>query len=384
LDARVLGTLRYYLTTSLLPREWTAFQYSPSLGFAILAVVAASLAALLILEVRDGRRAALFGAAWFLITIAPVLVLPGHRTEYYLTIPVAGLGWTLGLGFSGSRYSRLAAAAGTAAYLTGMIPATHAATAWYEKATRPVRSVVLGAQAALEAHPGKAVLLEGIDRNLYTSSIGQGAMFAFGLGDVYLAPGSMADTGARDGVADPATLTPEPEVAFHAVDGNQALVYTLAGDHLRNITPAYAATLSARFPGAASGAPARLDPGNALYGYMLGPGWLKPEDGAVWMTGTSVLRIKGPASSGWSLRLEGSIPGEQLKTGTRTIRASADGIFIGEAKVSDPESQFKRLLPMPDSLVGRSVLKLELQVTPVIRLGGVEYGAVFGTIAVGR
>ena len=44
------------------------------------------------------RWIALFFCAWFVVLLAPMLLLPGHLTPYYLTLPSVGLAWLAGLG----------------------------------------------------------------------------------------------------------------------------------------------------------------------------------------------------------------------------------------------------------------------------------------------
>ena len=383
-DARIFHTLVLYLKFSLLPQDWAAFGHQVWMGKAILIFGAVSLLALVAVELRAGRRAVLFGVAWYLATISPVLILPDHITDYYLTIPLAGLGMVAAVGFSGSPVRRAWAATAVTLYVCASAPVARAATKWHQQQSEQVRVLVLGVEAAHQAHPGKAILLEGLTPALYVNSIGQSALYPLEIDEVYLTPGSEKDMEVTGGVADTAKTVLEPETAIHAINAGQALVYRIAGDHLRNITAVYSLTAPAKFPGSETAAPARVDPGNRLYAWTLGSGWAKPEDGVVWMRGRAWIQIKSPAQPGWKLSLEGFLQDEQLKTAPRRLRVAADGIEIGTAKISDPETTFQRLFPLPDSLVGRKVLNLEIQIDPVTRKGGEDYGALFGKIALVR
>ncbi len=382
IDARIFTTLKFYLKTSLLPLDWAAFKNPVLLGKAIIALGAVSILALLVVELRKGRRAILFGAVWYFATLSPVLILPQHLTDYYVTTPVAGLAILAGMAISGTRTRQLWAAVAIGAYLYAMVPVARSATKWRVKQTLPIETLVLGVEAAHQAHPGKAILLDGLTPDQYVNSIGQGAFYPLGIDEVYLTPGSDKDIEVTDGVADTSRTVLEPETTIHAVTSGQALVYTAAGDHLRNITVLYSLAAPAKFPQAVGGAPTHLDPGNPLYSWLLGSGWAPAEDRAAWMRGDAHVQIKSPETAGWKLALEGFFQEDQLKTGPRTLRASANGVEIGSTKISDPEASFKRLFALPDSLVGKKVLDLEIQVTPVTRKGGMDYGALFGKIAV--
>ena len=383
-DARILHTLFLYLKFSLLPQDWAAFGHQVWLGKAILIFGALSLLALVAVELRAGKRAVLFGVVWYLATLSPVLILPDHITDYYLTIPLAGLGMVAAVGFSGSRIRQAWTAAAVTTYVCASAPVALAATRWHQQQSEQVRVLVLGVEAAHEAHPGKAILLEGLTPALYINSIGQSALYPLGIDEVYLTPGSEKEIEVTGGVADTAKTVLEPETAIHAIRAGQALVYRIAGDHLRNITSLYSLTAPAKFPGAETGAPSRVDPGNRLYAWTLGTGWAKPEDGVVWMRGRAFLQIKSPSQPGWKLSIEGFLQDEQLKTAPRHLRVAADGIEIGTAKISDPETTFQRLFPLPDTLAGRKVLNLEIQIDPVARKGGEDYGALFGKIGLVR
>ena len=92
LDSRIFKTLLLYGKWSLLPVDWQAFGHSVLLGKLILWTGIASLAWLFVSESRKRRTTVLFFLVWFLAALAPVLPLPDHHSDYYLTIPLIGLG----------------------------------------------------------------------------------------------------------------------------------------------------------------------------------------------------------------------------------------------------------------------------------------------------
>jgi hypothetical protein len=264
-----------------------------------------------------------------------------------------------------------------AGYFTVMIPVSRSATHWWLNKTEPVRALVLGVAAAHERHPGKAILLDGIPESVYNDSMAQGAFYPLRISDVYLTPGTHIS--AAPDTADPELTVLDPNAAFHAVANDMVVVYSLSGDHLRNVTEAFERSAPNRF---SDRLPSRVDAGNPLYSWLLGPTWLAPESGVRWMPGEATLRLRGPDARGNKIVLDGFYPEEQLKSAPRHLIVSVDGVRVGEAQINDPESNFHRLFPMPDSSVGKSAVEIEIRVEPAERKGGQDYGVVFGKIAV--
>jgi 4-amino-4-deoxy-L-arabinose transferase-like glycosyltransferase len=392
-DARILKTLALYGKWSLLPVDWVRFGHSPLLGKAVLWCGIAAILILFVSEARQRRTTALFFAAWYLAALAPVLPLPDHHTDYYLTTPLIGLALLAAWGFHTAwdrvaqgparQAWRAASIVAILAYLTGMVPVSRSATHWWRERTASVRGVVLGVVAAHESHPGKAILLDGVTPSLYTDSIGQGALYAANADFVYLTPGSEQNLQAAPDLVDLQKTVLDPAVALHALEAGQVVVYSVAGDHLRNITEGYERSAPVRFPFSnAKGdpLPARIDAGNPLYSWLLGPAWMPSESGVRWMPGQATLRMAGP-KAGDRLLLEGFFPVEQLKQAPRHLLVTADGMPLGNTEISDPESTFQRLFDIPSSVVGRDVVNIEIRVNPVTRRDGQDYGVVFGKIA---
>ena len=395
LDGRIFRTLALYGKWSLLPVDWTAFGHSARAGKGILWVGIAALTFLFATELRRRRNGVLFGAAWYLATLAPVLPLPDHHSDYYLTIPVAGLAMTAAWGLaaalrSGANRRVWAGLAGLAmvVHLAGMIPISRAATRWAYDKSQAVRGVVLGVQAAHQTHPGKPILLDGMSEQLYHDSAGQGAFYSLGFDAVYLTPGSEKNIQGGTGLADVNSLLIDPAVTFHALQNDEVVVYSMAGDHLRNITEAYGRSAYGRLIDPAVGAsriPGRVDAGNPLYAFLLGPSWLAMESGVRWMPGSATVRIRG-SREGSRLSIEGFCPEEQLREGGRHLIVSADGIRLGETQINVPETTFRRLFPLDpwraqSERAGypvRDEMQIEIRVEPVTRKGGQDYGVLFG------
>jgi hypothetical protein len=260
-----------------------------------------------------------------------------------------------------------------------MIPVSRAAAQWSLAKTEPVRAVVLGVKAAQERHPGKVILIDGIPPGVYKDSMAQGAFYPFHIADVYLTPGSEKRIETAPDLADPEITVLEPEAAYHAIANDQVVLYSLSGDHLRNVTEEYERSAPDRF---SDRLPIRVDAGNPLYSWLLGPTWLAPESGVRWMPGYATVRLRGPESPRDKIELDGFYPEEQLKAGPRHLIISVDGVPAGEAQINDPETNFRRLFVMPASSVGKPAVEIEIRASPIEIKDGHQYGAVFGKIAV--
>ena len=99
------------------------------------------------------------------------------------------------------------------------------------------------------------------------------------------------------------------------------------------------------------------------------------------MPGSATVRLRAP-QQGNKLLVEGFCPVEHLKRAARHLKVSVDGVLIGEMQLTDPESDFRRLFDIPAALAGRAdSVEVEIRVDPVSRIGGQDYGVVFGKIA---
>ena len=124
-----------------------------------IAVVSAGLLGFLAWKLRAGARIALFGLAWYLALLAPVLPLRDHQTEYYVFLPVIGLcwlgGWAAVSGWRAGIRGRAAAVTLAAIYALMMVPGLLATSAWNHDITMRVRNLVEGVAGVHERYPGE-------------------------------------------------------------------------------------------------------------------------------------------------------------------------------------------------------------------------------------
>ena len=389
-DSRIFHTVALYWKWSLLSQNWKNLGHSAWGGAAIVSIVSAVLAIFVIRQVMKSRYSVLFFVFWFPIALAPMLPLPGHYTDYYLTIPLIGLAMLGGYGLSealGTTWTcRTVGLILLVAYLSVMIPINRIASRWWLDRTRPIRGLVLGVAAAHETNPDKTIVLEGITSALYDDAIAPAAFYPLGLDRVYLTPGSedrihpATDAGRLpEVILDPGTLR-------NAITHEQVVIYSDVGDHLRNVTGLWERSNSGRFSPTdqqPSQAPRRVEVGNSLFAYLLGPEWYDMESaGFRWMPRRATLRLGGPRSVSDRLLLEGYCPDRQLKAGPLHLSVSVDGIPLPGTEIGSTETRFRRLFVVAPSLAGRESVEVAISVDRVLHEpGGRELGLVFGTIA---
>ena len=197
IDGRIIRTLGGYVEMVLGPERLAHFHVAwpvwiVTVGTALMgaAVIAAALAA---------GRAAVFGLGWFLLLLAPVLVLPDHVMDYLLTGPAMGLAIVLGAALA-SRW-RVAAIAIGAFYLAVSLPATWDVTSWHYARSHLARDLVLGVVKYDRAHPGMTLLLTGMDTDQFSAGFADLPFELYGMHNVFLAPGADRNIHDPGGIA---------------------------------------------------------------------------------------------------------------------------------------------------------------------------------------
>lgn len=170
---------------------------------------------------------------------------------------------------------------------------------------------------------------------------------------VYLTPGSEVRLHP--------TINPEllPRVSLARVIMKKALthhgvvVYSLNGDRLQDVTEARKRSAPDRFfPKRSSSEPRRVEAhrvevGNPLFTYLLGPEWFGIESGNRWMPKRATVWLSGPVHAGDTLVLEGQRPDPQLLPGTLHPIVQVDGVKLPASSIDDTEVEFRRLFKIP-------------------------------------
>ncbi len=375
-NSATLVTVLFYSRVGIVPASAIPLGLSPSLARLVLVVSVAFLFVAAVLAWRR-RRELFFGVAWFAVTLAPLLPLADHRMPYYLTIPSVGVAlFAAGAAAEFARSSSMRGILAASLILLWIVPMTSVTgreTHWWRLQSDQVRTLILGVQAARRTYPDKPIAIAGVSSELYDLSFGNSAFGALGIQDVYLTPDTVL-TGTDD---NPGRLVLEPDVFRYAVTHDQVVVYSFESDHLRNITEGYRRQESDRH---VDRLPSRVDIGNPLYFWLLGPEWLPAESGVRWMPAKATLRLGVPAGAK-RLVLEGRCPSTQLSAAPRTLMVLIDGKTVSNTRIYDSERIFRRLISIPaDMLAGKNSVEIGIQVDPVDRIDGQDYGLVFGTV----
>ena len=343
------------------------------------AVIAISLG-LLAFAVRRGRTAVFF-LAWFAITIAPVLPLRDHVTEYYSYVPAIGLGWLGGWAlveaWRGRAALRFAAVGLAAIYLLIMLPRTVAASDWNYRITLRVRDLVEGVARAHQLHPNQTILLDGVDTTLFWNGVLDHPFRLLGIDRLYLTPASERHIDAHPELGDVGEFVLAPDVTSKALDAGEVAVYDVRGPRLRNITSAYASQ-----PRDLS-LPRRVDAGSPLAAPLLGPEWYEPDGNHRWMPRRASLRMAGPASAGEKLYLRGYYPAGQLRNGPVTVTVTVAGAPLAPMPIPAGGS-FELAFPLPASVVGAPSMPVAIEVSRTFRVGADirDLGLAFGEFEV--
>jgi len=223
---QVLSTLWTYWTWALGPSRLAA------------GILTCALLGLLVWSARARQWVPLFGVAWFVIVMGPYLPLSEHKMDYYLTVPVAGLAL---VGASAIAYAwrakwpwKAVAVMCVALYLATSLPAAWRVANWHHDRGVRVEDLVLGVADIHQAQPGKIILLDGIDSDLFWSGIVDVPFRAMEIPHVYLAPGSETRIQAPAGLVVKYVLP--QALTLRALQDGRAVVYQVDGPALRNVS----------------------------------------------------------------------------------------------------------------------------------------------------
>ena len=377
-------TLGKYWTWSVGPTFlFTPYDLPKWLLPAGIAAVSAGLLGFLAWKLRSGARAALFCLAWYLAVLAPVLPLRDHQTEYYVFLPLIGLcwlgGWAAVSGWRAGTRGRTAVATLAAVYALMAVPTLFATSQWNHAITMRVRTLVEGVAGIHERNPAKAILLEGVDTDLFWNGVLDRPFRLFGLDHIYLAPGSEKRIASHPDLGNIGDYILPADVVSQALKREELVVYDVRGPRLRNITAVYAA-----LPRESGGLPLRVDAASPLTSYLLGAEWYGSDGDHRWMPRRAGLRIAAPSAPGEKLYLRGSCPDEQLRLGPLPVTVTVDGVTLPATVIKPGENAFELAFALPDSVVGKAEMRVTVEVGRVIRPASDprDLGLVFGVFEV--
>ncbi len=273
-------------------------------------------------------------AAWYFALLGPVLPLRDHVTEYYLTLPVMALAmlgsWAVLSAFRDrSRMGRLWRVLSVAAVSLFVLISTPAARQNAKNRYlhgRGAEKMILGAARARQLHPDATILLDGVDTDLFWDGVCDGGFRSAGVFDVYLTPGTDRKIGGPVELCEPSLYVLPFETTVRALNAGRAVVYSVHGERLRNITRSYAPSPSTSETGSFL-----LDAASRASDSLLGPTWYEAAAGGRWMPRAAVVTLPATIRKGQHLILEGDCPEPLVRAGPLRLSVRMEG---GAATVS--------------------------------------------------
>lgn len=325
----------------------------------------------------------LFLLIWFFAVLAPLLPLHNHVTDYYLTIPAIGMAilgaYGLALAWRGGWTRTAGAAAVLLIYVAPSVGVIKSAMpAYFDRADR-ARALVQSVAYAKRIHPGKLILLDNVDNDLFWSAVYDSPFRALGWRDVFMTPQSLTLIHS-DPHLDPAAFHAlAPSAIARELRNDEAVVYAVQNRQLRNVTREYAAMVEAQPdpPLAAS-----IDLGVPYYDDQVGQGWYALETGFRWSSGHSVVYLPGPASAGRKLHVYGIAPDVQLDKGPVHLTLTIDGRPQPVQTVNS--AIFDLYYDLPSDLIGQRKVEVAFTLDRTVHAGADtrNLGLVFGRFSI--
>ena len=186
---------------------------------------------------------AIFCLGWFLIVLGPLLPLHNHVIQYYPAIPAIGIAilaaHALSVAWKRSVTMAAVAAAISLLYVLPSVSVVHAGMGYYFDRAARVRSLFLSVADAKAAHPGKAILIENVDNDLFWSALYYRPFSLVGWNDVLLTPESrsLITEDPHFPPLDSYFLTQTATKAL--LEKGTGIVYSIEGETLRDVTSTY-------------------------------------------------------------------------------------------------------------------------------------------------
>ncbi len=321
------------------------------LGIALSVIVTVALIAF---AIRRGRTGA-FLLAWFVIVLLPVLPLREHFTEYYLTVPTLGLAilgaWALG---------RKSAYALALIYVVVSATDIHGVDQFFYAHARWMKRIVQGLEANRSVDAGKTVLFSGVTNDIFWSGFGDDPFRLIGLYHVvYLTPGSEKAIDPHPEWGGISRFVISLDDTVKALKSNQATVYNVNANGIRNVTGTYKVIAMAQY---LSEHRDFVDTGDPDYASRLGAGWYPIENHSRWMAKSATVQLSGPTRPGQMLLVTGYCPA----TVPIVLSLRADQYLLGSATLRNPSKPFSLQLPMPSELTGKYAIEIQVEVNHTI------------------
>ena len=385
-DSSIFSTLKTYWNWALGPKRLAALDIgTPFLRSTAALILGLALLIFVIDRLRKRQWIVAFLPAWFLIALAPLLPLREHITDYYLTVPTIGLAmlgaWAFTSAWNAGRATAIVGTALVIVYIAASIPVSSFLTRSYYHRSQRARTTVLGVVEISRAHPGKSIILSGVDPELFHAAVLHRPFPLYGILDVNVMPEDAPPIRENTPWLDTSNYFAEANAVRFALARDRAIVIDAGHGAPRDITAQYIASANIQ-PGDA--VPARVDAGSAGTAEQLGPEWYPVENGFRWMPKRATVKLHGPQSPGAKLYLTGFCPAAAVSSGKIQLDVTVDGVHLSPATLTQPDARFSLSFDLPPQLSGRSSVEVAIDLDHVFvpSTDRRPLGLIFGTFEI--
>ena len=233
IDARIFQTITAYVKLALGPQELAHFNWNWPAWLTIAGTVL--IGAGVIVAIIVAGRMGLFGLAWFVALLVPMLPLPDHVEDYALTGPAMGIAMILAGALA--RRPRVIAPI-VVLFLAICLPAAWDVTSWHVKHSHVAGDLVTGIVAYDRSHPGKTLLITGLNTDQFYAGFADRPFETFGLQNVFIAPGGAKKVDDVRGWLPRYELAPDTIQALS--NAGKIAVLDVSKGRIRDVTGQYA------------------------------------------------------------------------------------------------------------------------------------------------
>ena len=252
---------------------------------------------------------------------------------------------------------RLIAVALASLYCAGNYLESSTKIAWFRDNSSRLEALLERADDIHRGRPGSALLLDGVDWNLYAIGFDDAPFRLYGIDDVYLVP---ANLGKLEQDATPLRGLDRYRItdrdAHDLLAGGRAGALWLNGNRILETTDRYRAVLEAQPLGERS----IVNPGDPSDAANLAGDWYPIENGFRWMGRNAMVRLAGPHTARGTLDISGFAPRVVLSAGPVNLIVTADGATLGRVKIERADEPFYSSLPIPAALAGKPSIAVGL------------------------
>ena len=345
----------------------------------VVVAVSASLALWVALELYRGKRLALFLLLWFPLTLAPVLPLDKHVSDYYLAVPTLGLAmlaaWAAAIP---NKWGRAAAIILIPAYLFSSFPAVHTSELTRFEQGRNMRHLLRDMELYADQAEGKFVLLQYVSEDLFSAGLLDRPLNLIGMPRVYVAPGSALPAWLHSEYPQITNYEMSWQDAYDLVTHGRAMVFSVAGQPV-DTTADFTKSLAVYQALHAADILNVADPEAAA---RLGDGWYPVEGTTRWTKREASLWMES-SSPDQRLYVRGYCPEPLLQAGPLNLTVEAEGKLVANFQIKQ-SNWFTFDAALPAQVSGKGKVNIHLQVSRTYRApnDSRELGLIFATFTV--